>query len=194
MDTRNTVATLGRRIRALREAQGLSLRDLAERAGVSSGAVQKIESGAMSPTISTLMKIARGLRCRVTEFLEEGKHEDDVVVTRRAERQQVSWGEGAVRVDYVSGDLPEQEHLLLEIHLAPGGSSGEDPLSHGGDEIALCATGQVEFEIGDRRVRLRRGDCLHFRSDLPHRWSNPGRTPARLWLVSSAGGPIHRLP
>ncbi len=194
MEADPTVSTIGAKVREHRERQNLSLRELAELAGVSSSAVQKTEAGAMTPTISVLMKIARGLRCRVTDFLEDDAEKGDLVVTRRRDRRQVSWADGAVKVDYMSGDIDDPEHILIEVRLEPDGNSGKDRLSHGGDEIVLCMSGQIEFEVQSRTVRLKRGDCLHFKSDLPHRWSNPGKSPAQMVLVCSASGAINKLP
>jgi len=193
MDTDHTVAAIGARIRELRERRGLSLRELAELAGVSSSAIQKIEANSMIPTISVLMKIARGLRCRVTDFLDDDTEKGSLVVIRRAERRQLSWAGGAVKVDYMSGDIDAPEHIMIEVHVEPGGNSGKERLSHGGDEIVLCLSGQIEFVVQSTTVTLKRGDCMHFKSDLPHRWSNPGKTAARMLLVCSASGSINRL-
>ena len=53
--------TVGPRVRALREAMGLSLRDLAERSGVSAPMLSQVERGETSPTLAVAAKIAAGL-------------------------------------------------------------------------------------------------------------------------------------
>src|SRR3954451_5373478 len=73
--------SLGPRVKALREAMGLSLRDLASRSGVSAPMLSQVERGATSPTLSVAGKIADGLELRLSQLLrldEEGA----VTITR----------------------------------------------------------------------------------------------------------------
>src|SRR5579885_2100162 len=80
-------AVLGPRIRALREAMDLSLRDLAERSGVSAPMLSQVERGETSPTLQVAARIAAGLELRLSQLLrldEDGA----VTVVRRDERRQ----------------------------------------------------------------------------------------------------------
>src|SRR2546429_8459983 len=60
---------VGPRIRALREAEGLSLRDLADRSGVSAPMLSQVERGETSPTLSVAVRIAAGLELRLSQLL-----------------------------------------------------------------------------------------------------------------------------
>src|SRR5258706_2924206 len=82
------VAQVGRRVRALREARGLSLRDLAERCGVSAPMLSQVERGDTSPSIVVASKIAAGLGLSLSQLLrlDEGTH---VAVRTKAERHVV---------------------------------------------------------------------------------------------------------
>ena len=76
-DTDGSVAApvVGERVRALREAMDLSLRDLAERSGVSAPMLSQVERGETSPTLQVASRIARGLELRLSQLLrldEEG--------------------------------------------------------------------------------------------------------------------------
>src|SRR5688500_20318554 len=77
---------VGPRVRALREHMGLSLRDLAERTGVSAPMLSQVERGETSPTLAVATRIAGGLDLTLSQLLrlDESPH---VVVTRRAERR-----------------------------------------------------------------------------------------------------------
>ncbi len=55
-------------LRSWRERRGWSLRDLGERSGVSYVTIQKIEAGAVNPTVATLKKIARALRVPIRDL------------------------------------------------------------------------------------------------------------------------------
>ena len=70
-----TVAAIGPRVKALREAMDLSLRDLAERSGVSAPMLSQVERGETSPTLQIASRIASGLELRLSQLLrldEEG--------------------------------------------------------------------------------------------------------------------------
>ena len=75
---------VGARIRALREAMGLSLRDLAGRSGVSAPMLSQVERGGTSPTLAVAGRIAAGLELTLSQLLrlDEGRH---VVVVRRGQ-------------------------------------------------------------------------------------------------------------
>ena len=64
-----SVAAIGGRVRALREAMGLSLRDLAERCGVSAPMLSQVERGETSPTLQVATRIAAGLDLRLSQLL-----------------------------------------------------------------------------------------------------------------------------
>ncbi|HEY5834874.1 helix-turn-helix domain-containing protein, partial [Streptomyces sp.] len=64
------VSSIGPKLKRLRQDQGLSLQQLANRADVSAAAIHKIERGDMVPTITTLLKIATALERPVSYFVE----------------------------------------------------------------------------------------------------------------------------
>src|SRR6201995_474941 len=79
-------AVIGARVKALREAEGLSLRDLAERSGVSAPMLSQVERGETSPTLTVAARIAAGLELRLSQLLrldEQGA----VTVVRAGERR-----------------------------------------------------------------------------------------------------------
>src|SRR5256714_5678911 len=82
----NGIPPIGPRIRALREAEDLSLRDLAERSGVSAPMLSQVERGETSPTLQIASRIAAGLELRLSQLLrlDEG---GSVTIVRRAERR-----------------------------------------------------------------------------------------------------------
>src|SRR5512143_3029553 len=77
---------VGVRIRALREAEGLSLRDLAERSGVSAPMLSQVERGETSPTLAVAARIAAGLELRLSQLLRLDEA-GSVTIVRAAERR-----------------------------------------------------------------------------------------------------------
>ena len=120
---------VGARVRALREAMGLSLRDLAERSGVSAPMLSQVERGETSPTLATAERIAGGLDLTLSQLLrlDEGEH---VVVIRAGERR----GAPQRRTpDRGADPAAAGQRADVSIHaLEPGASTGRpgDPPLH----------------------------------------------------------------
>src|SRR2546429_5030980 len=108
MTTVGTAApVLGPRIRALREAMDLSLRDLAERSGVSAPMLSQVERGETSPTLQTAGRIAEGLELRLSQLLR--LDEDGAVsVVRRPERRKGPAGALGHSYEILTPPLPGQ--------------------------------------------------------------------------------------
>jgi len=175
---------LGTRMKACREEESLTLVDLAGRSGVAPSTIQKIEKSQMVPTIAVLMKIASGLKRRVSYFIgdDEGSLE---IAYREAKRRSSMGTTNKIRIERLAADLRAPDFDAYEIIMPPGKSSGREPLRHRGDELTICLEGQVDFQIGDRRFLLRPGDSLHFKSSLPHSWRNSAKRTARMIVVAS---------
>lgn len=175
---------LAQRIKACREQDQLTLFDLAERSGVAPSTVQKIEKGQMVPTIGVLMKIAKGLRRRVSYLI--GDSEQPTEVTYRTKRQRSAVGaSNRVRAERLAGDLHDPDFDAYEIVIPPGKGSGREPIQHRGDELVICLQGRIEYRVGKEKFELVRGGSLHFKSVLPHAWRNIGKGTARMIAVGS---------
>ncbi len=183
-----TVAAVGPRVKALREAMDLSLRDLAERSGVSAPMLSQVERGETSPTLQVASRIASGLELRLSQLLR--LDEDGAVsIVRRGERR--TGGRGAHRYEVLTPPLPGQRAEVSRHTLAPGGATGGpgDPPMHepGSRETAIVQQGRVRLVVGEANYDLGDGDCVTFDADLPHHFENHGKEEAALLAVVSAG-------
>ncbi len=181
---------LGARVRALREAMDLSLRELSERCGVSAPMLSQVERGETSPTLQVATRIASGLELRLSQLLrldEDGA----VTVVRKSERRQGPSRVGGHGYEILSPPLPGQRAELSRHTLGPGAATGgsDDPPVHepGSRETALVESGSVALICDGRRFELAAGDCVTFDADLPHHFENPGNQDAVLLAVVSAG-------
>jgi transcriptional regulator with XRE-family HTH domain len=189
-DTPETQAiSIGPRVKALREAEGLSLRDLAERSGVSAPMLSQVERGETSPTLAVAARIAAGLELRLSQLLrlDEG---GAVSIVRAAERRRGRGSRGHA-VEVLTPPLPGQRAELSRHTLAAGAHTGGpgDPPMHepGSREIALVEVGSVVLHIDGEAHELAAGDTVTFDADLPHHFDNPGSAPAAILAVVSAG-------
>ena len=177
-------------MRALREAMDLSLRDLADRSGVSAPMLSQVERGETSPTLSVAARIAGGLDLRLSQLLRL-EEAGSVTIVRAGERRRGGSARGGHRVEVLTAPLPGQRAELSRHVLTPGARTGlaGDPPMHepGSREIALVEDGAVVLEVDGERHELAAGDCVTFDADLPHHFANPGPDEARLLAVVSAG-------
>ena len=182
------VAAVGARVRALREAMGLSLRDLAERSGVSAPMLSQVERGETSPTLAVAARIAAGLDLSLSQLLrlDEDGH---VVVVRRGQGRKR--GRGGHRVEELTPPLPGQRADVSLHRLGPGAVTGgaDDPPIHepGSRETAVVLEGTATLAVDGERHELRAGDSVTFDADLPHHFENDGEQPAELLAVVAAG-------
>jgi transcriptional regulator with XRE-family HTH domain len=183
-------AVLGARVKALREASDLSLRDLAARSGVSAPMLSQVERGETSPTLTVAARIAAGLELQLSQLLrlDEG---GSVTVVRASQRQRGGNARRGHRFEVLTAPQPGQRAELSRHTLAPGGATGasDDPPMHepGSRETALVERGAVVLVCDGQRHKLAEGDCVTFDADLPHHFENPGEEEAALLAVVSAG-------
>ena len=179
---------LGPRVRALRDAMDLSLRDLAERSGVSAPMLSQVERGETSPTLAVAQRIALGLELRLSQLLrldESGA----VTIVRAGERRPGGARSRGHAYEVLTPPLPGQRAELSRHTLAAGASTGGpgDPPIHepGARETALVESGEVVLVCDAERHELAEGDCVTFDADLPHHFQTTGG--ATLLAVVSAG-------
>jgi transcriptional regulator with XRE-family HTH domain len=179
---------VGTRVKSLREAMDLSLRDLSERSGVSAPMLSQVERGDTSPTLAVAQKIAAGLDLTLSQLLrlDEDRH---VVVVRSADRR--ARRRRGHKVEELTPPLPGQRSDVSEHTLAPGAATGapDDPPMHepGSRETAVVIEGTVELFIDGQRHELGGGDSVTFDADLPHHFENNSSSEARLIAVVAAG-------
>jgi XRE family transcriptional regulator, regulator of sulfur utilization len=181
---------MGPRVKALREAMDLSLRDLADRSGVSAPMLSQVERGETSPTLQLAERIAAGLELRLSQLLR--LDEDGAVsVVRASERRQGPSRVKGHRYEILTPPLPGQRAELSRHTLAAGavtGGPGDPPMHEPGSrETALVGGGTVALVCDGQRYQLNAGDCVTFDADLPHHFENPGPDEATLLAVVSAG-------
>jgi XRE family transcriptional regulator, regulator of sulfur utilization len=181
---------IGPRVRALREAMDLSLRDLAERSGVSAPMLSQVERGETSPTLQIASRIAAGLELRLSQLLRLDES-GTVTIVRAGERRRGGSPDRGHAFEVLTAPLPGQRAELSRHTLTAGartGGAGDPPIHEPGSrEIALVEEGRVVLDIDGDRHELGPGDCVTFDADLPHHFENPGPVDAALLAVVSAG-------
>lgn len=182
------VGAIGPKVREVRQQLGLSLQQLAARSDVSAAAIHKVERGDMVPTITTLLKLCGALGRPIGHFVEDGAPAAPAAVHVRAGGRTAvpTWASTAHGVD-AAGIATPTDRLRAGGVLAtvePGGASGDTRPPRPGEEVVLLLEGALAVDVAGEHYLLDAGDALHYPTDRPHRWRNPGATPARaVWFT-----------
>lgn len=180
---------LGKKMREVRKAAGLSLQEVAERAELSVGLISQIERGLTSPSIRSLRLLAAALATPVEYFFsrpEEPGEDERTYIVRPRTRRILDLSHRGMTMEIVSpGGKGEGALQTFITNLQPGGGSGIELDVHDGEEAGLVLCGQLELWLGDKRFLLSEGDSFRFNSRTPHRYRNPGETLTRVhWTAT----------
>lgn len=173
----------GQRLHALREERGWSLRELAQKSGLSPNALSQIERGNVSPTVSTLNRLAAALDIPITTFFEVGVGREPVVFVKAGQRTRVPFVRGLL--EGLGGELFAGHVEPFYLTLEAGGNSGPHPVVHTGHEFVFCVRGTLEYTVENSVYQLEGGDSLLFAAHLRHRWRNPASTVTSAIIVIS---------
>src|SRR4051812_23811061 len=180
---------VGQRVRSLRDGMGLSLRDLAERSGVSAPMLSQVERGETSPTLAVASKIASGLELSLSQLLR--LDESGSVSVVRPHGRPRGGGARGHSFQIVTPGLPGQRAEVSLHVLKPGAATGgpDAPPIHepGARETAVVTGGRLRLVCDGTTYDLQEGDSITFDADLPHHFENPDGSEARFFAVVPAG-------
>lgn len=169
---------LGPRLRAVRALHGLSQRELARRAGVTHATISLIETERVSPSVSSLKKVLDGIPLSLAEFFTLDVGERRRVFYRADELPDMASGD--VTFALLGADRQDRAMTILHETYAPGADTGEEMLSHRGEEGGIVVEGEIELTVAGEARMLGPGDGYYFESRLPHRFRNRGDAPCRI--------------
>jgi len=174
---------VGKQLKAVRTAFGLSQRELAKRAGVTNGMISLIEQDRVSPSIGSLQKILVAFPMTMAEFFTRDMEGRENVVFRAGDLPDV--GTGEINYCLVAASRRNRRMSILSETYAPKTDTGEDLLTHSGEEGGVVVEGELELTVAGKTWVLKPGDAYYFDSRLPHRFRNTGKAPARIVSANS---------
>lgn len=163
---------MGAKIRKLREQEGLTITEVAEKTGLTISTLSQIERDIISPSISSLRRVAAALNVPAFYFLIEVSDLHDIVV-RRDERLTLRFP-GFNATYQLLSPSPEKRVEMLLLELPPGETTCETLQSHEGEECLFLVKGRLKAVLPDREVVLEAGDSIYFERSMPHQLINDG--------------------
>ncbi len=185
---------MGSRLRAERERQGISLRELARRVGVSPSLVSQIELDRVNPSVSTLYSLVTELGMTMSDvFGDSAQHvsrvtrarrDGDGLVARPDTRRVINLASG-VRWERLTPHSDSDVEFLYVVYPVGAESCPEEALvTHGGREYGYVTSGTLGVRVGFDEYELGRGASIAFDSSSPHRLWAIGDEPVHaIWLV-----------
>ncbi|MBV1934893.1 MAG: cupin domain-containing protein [Parvibaculaceae bacterium] len=166
---------IGERLKSLRKMYGFSQRELAKRAGVTNGTISLVEQERISPSIGSLKKVLDGFPISMTDFLTVDLAPKRKVFYAGKDMKEIACG-GGISFKLVGKITQDRQIQMLHEHYQPGADTGEEMLSHAGEESGIVVSGELVLTVGgDTRVLLS-GEAYYFDSRLPHRFRNLGQS------------------
>lgn len=183
-ETQQVAEAIGRDVRALRRARGLTLQALADKINRSVGYVSQIERGISNLGVDDLRKLGAALNVPIGFFLEhhDADPADRGIVVRAGARRKVGSREEGFSEELLSPDMTGSFEML-RTEIAPGATS-KHVIHRPTEEAAFLVSGALEIWVEDRHYKLEPGDAFRFH-DQNVRWHNPSDEAAILvWVVA----------
>jgi len=193
---------MGEHLREARRSRRLSLRELAERLGVSPSLISQIETGRANPSVSTLYAIAAELDVSLDELLfndrrsfgsgsvptrpdaQPGVMSANRPVQRADDRHRIRLASGVLWERLTTQSEPGVEFLHVTYEVGGASSPVDAYQRHAGHEWGYVLSGTLEVRIGFDVFVLSPGDAISIDSSIPHRLANIGEVPVEaVWFV-----------
>jgi XRE family transcriptional regulator, regulator of sulfur utilization len=179
---------VGAHVRRLRLRHRISLRKLAGQTSFSPSFMSQVENGLVSPSISSMEKIATALGVTMGEFFAAAAQGEGGLIVRAADRAVIGSGWSSAEIEALSPMTQTHRLEPVLITLKAGGRSGKHPYPHPREEFAFVLEGKVNLTLGPEKHALGMGDSVMILPRELRLWENPSPVPARVLIVSMRGG------
>ena len=175
---------VGERLRGIRRQRRVTLKSVADRADLSESFLSQVERGRANASVASLKRIAAALGVSVADLFEPNGVTTRPRVLRREARPNLAFG--ALGRKFMLTPRPLEHLQVIVGELDAGGSTGDEPYTHGdSEELLVVLDGVVSLQLGSEVFELSTGDSIDYRSSTPHRLVNIGGDPAEvMWIIS----------
>jgi transcriptional regulator with XRE-family HTH domain len=166
---------VGAKIRQLRENHEMTVEQLAEASQCNPELIESLEDGALVPSLTPLLRIARALGVRLGTFMDDSPHTGPFIVEAGKSENVIKFSGKEMGSDisamefyslaYGKGER-HMEPFIIDIH--PLGKDEYKLSSHEGEEFIYVLNGTIEILYGQENHILTKGDSIYYDSIIPH--------------------------
>ena len=171
---------IGSKIKRLRQANGLTLEELANRSELTKGFLSQLERDLTSPSVTTLENILEALGTNLQEFFSEKPAEQ--IVFKKDDFFVNEQDDYVISYIIPNAQKNEMEPILIELDKEKQ-SMTIDP--HEGQEFGYVVQGKIKLICGDNEYILKKGETFYLKGLVSHYIINPGETKAKVIWVST---------
>ena len=172
---------IGVQLKKIRHQRQASLDDIAKATGVSKAQLAQIEKGEANPTVSTIWKIAAGLRISFSSLLQPPKEKVQKYSSNSANF--VAEEDGKYRVYSIIPYDPDRGWEFYKVEMEPGVIHKSEAHTEGVEETVIVIQGQAVIHLGSIKEELVVGDTIVFSGDQEHHYENPTEQLTILHLI-----------
>ena len=174
---------IGKKIRELREAKGLNIKQLSVAVECTPSLISQFERGKADPSISMLKKIAKALNVNIVDFFMRSMNDEDVI-TKVQDRIDIQLKRWDAKIQSLVKNVTNKKMQPFYTVIKPGGGS-HGVYTHEGEEFGFILQGELELMLNDKIHKVRAKESFYFNSQIPHNWGNSGKEDAVvLWVIT----------
>lgn len=179
---KETVA-IGYRLRAVRQAQQLTIDNVSAMTGLTKGFISRVERDLTSPSVASLVALCKVLSISVGSLFESSS----LNIVRNNQGARINLG-GTGTDERLLTPNTEPRLQWVKSTIAPGGNGGKQPYSINAEvDVVHVQSGSITVIFSDTTCTLEAGDTLTFDGREPHTWTVNGNDGAILmWVLSPA--------
>lgn len=172
---------IGKKIRDLRNRNGLTQQELANRTELTKGFISQLERGQVSPSVVTLLDLIECLGVTAAEFFAETE-EEQLVFSEAGYFEKIDDGGNSIQWIVPTAQRNQMEPLL--VVLQPHQRLDEDK-PHNGEEFGYLLSGKLNLHFGEKVYTVKAGESFYYPANKKHYIENPGSRPAKFVWVST---------
>lgn len=175
---------IGNQLRKLRKSMGLSIAELSEKSGVSTGLISQIEREIAVPSVVSLYRIAQALNTNINYFFEEPERRE-LAVIRRGDHKVISTCHGISQYALLIPEQMEHNLDLVRVTLKGGEIYDNECVTHDGEECGYVLSGVMTVLLDGKEYELYPGDSIYFYCSHPHKYTNQGKEDCiSIWAMT----------
>jgi len=107
----------------------------------------------------------------------------EMELAKRKDRKKLYSFRVHVWIENLAVSMEDGFFTVIFCVIEPKANSGKTKMSHRGEEMIFVLDNVIGFTIRNKIYRFSKGDCLHFRTEVPHSWKNPTNRKRKIFWV-----------